>query len=230
MRKYQIGPRPPPLDPAVVEAAQGVEIATIGHFRHRGFMNAAIAPLGPVAGTRVGRAITVAIPGPCSTLLHHAVGLLGPGDMLVIDRLGDARHACLGGGVARAIARTGVAGAVVGGPCTDPGEIAETGLPVWCSGIAPITTRLLDLGGALNLPIACGDVPVVPGDIVLADATGVLVLPAGEAMEAIQEARAREARGKARQAQLDQGAKLGDLSGASQMIQADRDQDGDRRP
>ncbi|WGF90298.1 RraA family protein [Marinivivus vitaminiproducens] len=223
MKKYQIGPWPAALDPSLVEAARSVEIATIGHFRHRGFMATAMSPLGTVRGTLVGRAVTVAIPGPCSTLLHHAIGLLGEGDMLVIDRLGDGRHACLGGGVARAIARTGAIGAIVGGPCTDPDEIAESGLSVWCTGIAPITTRLLDLGGSLNLPIACGGVPVMPGDVVLADSTGVLVMPPGEALEAADEARTREARSQARQAKLAKGMKLGDLSGASRMVQADQD-------
>ena len=174
-------------------------------------------------GTLVGTAVTVAIPGTDSTLLHHAIGLLRPGDLLVIDRLGDDRHACLGGGVARAVLRAGAVAVVLDGPCTDPEEIREAGLPVWCRGASAITTRLNDLGGALNLPVACGNVPVLPGDAILADATGVLVLPPGEAEAAADEAIAREARIAERQARAQAGQKPGDISGASRLVAADQE-------
>lgn len=223
MKRYLIGPMPEPLPGDLTTELARVEVATIGHFRHRGFMTGRIAALEPVAAAVVGQAVTLAIPGPCSTLLHHAVGLLRPGDMLVIDRLGDARHACLGGGVARAIRQRGAAGVVLGGPCTDPAEILETGLPVWCDGVSPVTTRLYDLGGALNQPIACGGVPVLPGDVVLADATGVLVMPRDEVAEALEEAVRREARGRVRRAEILAGARLGDLSGATAMVRADQE-------
>ncbi|MFE0755489.1 RraA family protein [Inquilinus sp. NPDC058860] len=225
MRKYEIGAVPPQIAPALAGKLARVEIATIGHFRHRGFVHRSIAPLLPVRGTLVGTAVTVAIPGTDSTLLHHAIGLLRPGDVLVIDRLGDDRHACLGGGVARAVKRTGAVAVVLDGPCTDPEEIREAGLPVWCRGASAITTRLNDLGGALNLPVACGNVPVLPGDAILADATGVLVLPPGEAEAAADEAIAREARIAERQARAQAGQKLGDLSGASRLVAADQEAD-----
>lgn len=224
MKKYQIGPMPEPLDPALVELVRQVEIATIGHFRHRGFVHRSLMPVHPAEGTLAGPAVTVAIPGPCSALLHHAVGLLRPGDFLVIDRLGDDRHACLGGGVARAIRRSGCIGVVLDGPCTDPHEIIQEGLPLWCRGVSSITTRILDLGGSLNLPVGCGNVPVMAGDVVLADATGVLVMPRGEAAEAAEEALRREARTLARKPLVLAGAKLGELSGATRMVMADQEQ------
>ncbi|MGO1074184.1 RraA family protein [Inquilinus sp. CA228] len=222
MRKYEIGAVPPQIAPALAEKLARVEIATIGHFRHRGFVHRSIAPLQPVRGTLVGTAVTVAIPGTDSTLLHHAIGLLRPGDVLVIDRLGDDRHACLGGGVARAALRAGAVAVVLDGPCTDPEEIREAGLPVWCRGASAITTRLNDLGGGLNLPVSCGNVPVLPGDAVLADATGVLILPPGEAEAAADEAIIREARIAERQARAQAGQTLGDLSGASRLVAADQ--------
>jgi 4-hydroxy-4-methyl-2-oxoglutarate aldolase len=216
--KYSIGSMPQPVDPAFASRLLEVEVATVGHFRFRGFVDRSIRPLQP--GRRVvGTAVTVAIPGPDSTLLHHAVGLLQAGHVLVIDRLGDDRHACLGGGVARAVAIAGASGAILDGPCTDPDEIVDVGLPVWCCGVSGITTRLLNLGGSLNEPIACGNVPVLPGDIVLADESGVLVLPPHEVAAVAEEALARQQRAMSRQPRILGGEKLGDVSGASRMVQ-----------
>lgn len=220
MKKYHIGPTPAQVDPAVIEGFCAVEIATIGHFRHRGFVSHALRPLAPLPGLIAGTAVTVAIPGTDSTLLHHMMSVVRPGDVVVIDRLGDTRHACLGGGVAFAAKTAGAVAVILDGPCTDPDEIIEVGLPVFCTGVSPITTRLNDLGGGLNLPVSCGNVPVLPGDLVLMDPCGVLVLPPNEAAEVLEEATARQQRANRNRGRIAAGEKLGDLSGASRMVQA----------
>src|SRR6202046_857155 len=98
MPKYDIGEMPAQISSEVVALLEQAETATIGHWRHWGFCDRRIQPA--LQGRRVaGTAVTVAIPGPDSTLLHHALGLLRPGDILVVDRLGDDRFACWGGGV-----------------------------------------------------------------------------------------------------------------------------------
>lgn len=216
---FVLRPMPPPVPPAVLEKLARAETATIGHTRLQGFMDRGIQAVLP--GARIaGTAVTVQIPGPDSTLLHHALGLLRPGDVLVVDRLGDDRYACLGGGVALAAKLAGSAAAVVDGPCTDFSEIRAHGYPVWCRGPAPITTRLHALGGALNAPVSCGGVTVRPGDAVLADESGVLVLPPEEALAVADAALARQAREQELWAKLRAGAKLGDLSGASARVLA----------
>jgi len=220
MQKYRIGAQPAPLDPALLEGFAGVDVATIGHFRHRGFVHRSLRPLQQVVGTLVGRAITVAIPGTDSTLLHHVLSITQPGDILVIDRLGDDRHACLGGGVAYAAQKAGVIAVILDGPCTDPEEIMDVGLPVFCRGVSPITTRLNDLGGAINMPVSCGNVPVMPGDLVVADSCGVLILPPVEAAEVLAEGSARQARANRNRGKIDAGEKLGDLSGAARLVAA----------
>ncbi|TKT78356.1 RraA family protein [Aquamicrobium sp. LC103] len=220
MKKYRIGNPPPQIDPGLAEKLASVELATIGHFRHRGFVHRSIAPIQEVHGTLVGTAVTVAIPATDSTLLHHVLSVVRPGDFLIVDRLGDDRHACLGGGVAFAARMAGAIGVVIDGPCTDPDEILETGLPVWCRGVSSITTRLNDLGGAINVPVSCGNVPVLPGDFVMADATGVLVIPADEAAEVAEEALTRQARAGRNRGRIEAGEKLGDLSGASRLVAA----------
>lgn len=222
MKKYKIGPMPAPLDPLLIASLAGIELATIGHFRHRGFVDHRIAATGTVSRTIVGTAITVAIPGPDSTLLHHVASLLRPGDVVVIDRLGDDRHACLGGGVAQALKKAGAVAAVVDGPCTDLEEILAVGFPVWCCGVSAITTRILDLGGAINMPISCGNVPVLPGDAVMLDATGVIVLPRDEVKETVDEVALRNERMARNALRRAAGELIGEVSGASAKVRQDQ--------
>ena len=83
MSKYDIGPTPAPISAEVIALLEQAETATIGHWRMWGFCDRRIQPLlrrRRVAGT----AITLAIPGPDSTLLHHATTLLRPGDIPVL--------------------------------------------------------------------------------------------------------------------------------------------------
>ena len=217
MTDYRIHPMPAQLPADLLARLAKVETATVGHWRHWGFMDRGIQPL--LRSKRVaGTAVTLAIPGPDSTLLHHALGLLRPGDILAVDRLGDDRHACWGGGVTIAAKAAGAVAGIVDGPCTDQLEIEQSDFPLWCRGLAPITTRLYNLGGILNGLIACGGVPVQPGDAILADESRVLVLPPDEVDAVATAALARQERGEANQERVRGGAKLGDLSGASRMV------------
>jgi regulator of RNase E activity RraA len=217
MKKYDIGPMPAQISSEVVALLEQTETATVGHWRHWGFCDRRIQPLlrrKRVAGT----AITVAIPGPETTILHHALGLLRPGDILLVDRLGDDRHACWGGGVTIAAKAAGAVAGVVDGPCTDLEEVEASDFPLWCRGMAPITTRIYDLGGRLNVPVSIGGVVVMPGDAVLCDDSGVLVLPPAEAEEEARRAIARQAAGLVTQDRVAKGEKLGDISGATAKV------------
>jgi 4-hydroxy-4-methyl-2-oxoglutarate aldolase len=219
MATYEIGPMPAQLSAEVVGLLEQTETATVGHWRHWGFCDRGLRPL--LRGKRIaGTAVTIAIPGPDSTLLHHALGLLRPGDILVVDRLGDDRHACWGGGVTVAAKAAGARAGVVDGPCTDLEEVEASDFPIWCRGIAPITTRLYDLGGRLNHPVSIGGAVVMPGDAVLCDESGVLVLGAHEAEAEARQAISRQERGLQSQAKVAAGAKLGELSGATAKVLA----------
>lgn len=219
MPKYLLGPMPPQIPAEVVALLEQAETATIGHWRHWGFVDREVRAL--LRGKRVaGTAVTVQIPGPDSTLLHHALGLLRPGDVLVVDRLGDNRHACWGGGVTVAAKAAGAKAGVVDGPCTDLEEVEASDFPLWGRGLAPVTTRLYDLGGRMNVPVSIGGAVVMPGDAVLCDESGVLVLPPGEAEAEAREAIARQERGLATQARCARGERLGELSGASAKVLA----------
>lgn len=217
MPKYEIHPMPQQISAEVIGLLEQTETATVGHWRHWGFCERRIQPL--LRNRRVaGTAVTLMIPGPDSTLLHHALGLLRPGDILVVDRLGDDRHACWGGGVTVGAKAAGAKAGVVDGPCTDMEEIEASDFPIWCRGMAPITTRLYDLGGALNRPVSVGGVVVMPGDAVLCDDSGVLVLSPAEAEAEARQAIDRQERGLKSQDRVKAGEKLGAISGATAKV------------
>jgi len=217
MPDYRIAEMPAPLPKQVVDKLLQVETATVGHFRHWGFMDRRIQPLLP--GVRVvGCAVTLQLPAQDSTLLHHALGLLRPGDFVVVDRLGDDKHACWGGGVTKAAKAARAVAGVVDGPCTDLAEIRESVFPMWCRGIAPITTRVYNLAGTLNHIVACGGVAVRPGDFVLADESGVIVLPHEDAEAVADQALAMQERGRKNEGRVSAGEKLGEISGASKLV------------
>ncbi|MGY6695865.1 MAG: RraA family protein [Roseinatronobacter sp.] len=217
---YTAKPMPAQVPQADLDLLAQAETATIGHFRHLGFMDIALRPVTPGAKL-VGTAVTLALPAIDSSMLHHALSEVRPGDVLVIDRLHDRRFACIGGGVALAAVAAGVAGVIVDGPCTDASEIIATGLPVWSRGVSPITTRMTEIGGALNIPVACGGAVVMPGDAILADESGIVVLPPDEVDFTAREAITRQKRGESRQMQIRAGdVRIGDLSGASARVRA----------
>ncbi|KAB2654716.1 RraA family protein [Brucella tritici] len=216
---YTINPMPEQVPAGDLQLLSGVETATVGHWRFFGFMHRSIQPLLPKRRV-VGTAVTIAIPGPDSTLLHHVTGMLRPGDILVVDRMGDDRYACWGGGVTIAAKASGAVAGIVDGPCTDLTEIEDSDFPMWARGISPITTRLYDLGGGINIPVSCGGVVVNPGDAILADESGVLVLPRDEVNAVASRALEIQDKGKVREASVKTGLKLGDVSGATKKILA----------
>ncbi|MCI0156447.1 RraA family protein [Leifsonia shinshuensis] len=215
-----IGPEPEPLPSELIEKLERVSFPTLGHYLEEGFADPGIVR---VAGTRrvVGRAVTVRTTATDSTMLHHAAGLVEPGDVVVIDTGGDVRHAPLGEVVASALVIRGAAGAVVDGSATDIDEIAGLGLPVYARGLSMLTTKLHDIdAGGLNVPVVVGGVVVNPGDVVLADANGVLFAPAHVLAALIDTALADDAEEPGLVEELRAGGRLGDLTGATASVQA----------
>lgn len=213
-----IGPTPSALPQELLEKLALVSFPTLGHYLEEGFADPGIVRL---AGTTrvIGRAVTVRTTATDSTMLHHAAGLVEAGDVIVVDTGGDLRHAPLGEVVASALAFRGAAGAIVDGAATDIDEIAGLGLPVYGRGLSMLTTKLHDIdAGGLNIPVVCGGVVVRPGDVVLADANGVLFAPAAVLEQLIDTALEDDAEEPDLVQALRDGGRLGDLTGASATI------------
>jgi regulator of RNase E activity RraA len=111
-----------------------------------------------------------------------------------------------------AVARVrGLAGVVVDGAITDPEAIRQAGVPTWGRAPSACTTKLLGLGGALNVPVSVGGVAVVPGDAVLADDCGIVVLPAADIDALTKMALAEQAEEGDWLSRIEAGARLQDL-------------------
>jgi regulator of RNase E activity RraA len=209
---------PPGLDGKLVDTLVKAEPATIGHFRNWGFMDPGIRAMQP--DVRIaGPAVTVRAPGMDGTIVGYALGQVRRGDVLVIDRCGDHRHAAFGGLVAYACKVAGLAGVIIDGVATDIGEVRKYGVPLWCRGLSAVTTKRIGLAGEFCVPVSCGGVNVNPGDVVIADECGIVVLDRTEAEAAAERAIGmQDAEAKSR-ARLDAGEKLPDISGATRTLE-----------
>ena len=152
-------------------------------------------------------------------MVHYAVGQARPGDFLVIDRCGDESIAAMGGAVAYAARAAGVVGIIVDGLVTDLGELRQYGVPVWSRGTSAVTVKTLGLGGEFCVPVTCGGVAVQPGDAILADENGILVLPAADIEASATRALQMMRDEKKTLARIDAGEKYPDIMGSTQVIE-----------
>lgn len=148
-----------------------------------------LAAEGPLAG----RAVTVLLGPPPADhagppqrhLGTAAVDASGPDDVVVVAHQGRIDCAGWGGLLSRAAAIRGVGGVVVDGAARDLTEASEVGLPVFARIATPVTARGRAVELAWDEPIEIAGIPVAPGDLVLGDAGGVVVVPAGRALEVL---------------------------------------------
>jgi len=211
---------PAPLNLELREKLERVSFPTIGHYLEEGFGEPSLQrQVG--AGRVVGRAVTVRTLATDSTLLHHIVGHIEPGDVLVVDTGGDRRHAPVGLVVAAAAAHAGAAGIVVDGVITDVEEVATLGIPIFAYGRSVLTTKLQGLdGGGVNVPVIAGGVRVEPGDVVLGDANGLFIASPTVVADIIDVALADDAEEPELIAAIRNGARLGDETGATSAAMA----------
>ncbi len=159
-----------------------------------------VHPLNPQAGTMVGEAFTLRyIPAredlnPISVFRDRehpqrkAVEECPPGAVFVIDSRKDARAASAGSILVARLMKRGVAGVVTDGGFRDSPDIAKLSIPAYHHRPAGPTNLTVHQALDINVPIGCGDAPVFPGDVVVGDAEGVVVIPAHLADEIAEEA------------------------------------------
>ncbi len=214
---FIVNPRAQDPDPGVLEAIKKASPSTLGHLTDFGFMRGLYTLARPVK--IVGPAVTVRIPHLDSTAVHYVLDVVKPGDVVVVDQSGDDARACWGGGVSYAAVKRGVAGAIVQGAITDVGEILELKFPIFYSTISALTTRILGLEGAINVPVTVGGVVVRPGDLIFADENGVAVLSPQDAARYAPILVEKEAAEPGIKARLDAGESLASISGARALFE-----------
>lgn len=178
-----------------------------------GVMHSAIKPITDVRF--VGVALTVKLyPGDLVDCLD-ALKVAGEGDVIVVDACGDTETSIWGGLMAGLCQQKGVVGAVVDGAIRDTDEIKALGFPICTRAIVPRSTHSPYSGRMepieVNVPITCGGVPVNPGDIVLADEIGVVVVPQEEAGEVLERARTQAAKEEETRKRIKEGKTVEEL-------------------
>ncbi len=160
---------------SVVQQAAQFQAAILADVAgRRGALHGRISALRPsmkLAGT----ALTVEVRPGDNLMIHAAMSLAQPGDVLVIDGKGDQTSALMGTIMITACRKLGIAGVVVDGAVRDSLEIEEIGFPVFSVGTNP-NGPTKNVGGRIGHPVTVGGVTVHPGDFVIGDADGVVVI------------------------------------------------------
>jgi len=123
----------------------------------------------------VGTACTVKVFPGDNLMVHKALDVANPGDIIVVDTSGSKTNAVIGDLVAAKAKHRGIAGFIIDGLIRDLPEVKSVGLPIYATGVTPIGP--LHRGpGEINFPISCGGIVVNAGDIICADITGIVVV------------------------------------------------------
>ncbi|KQU81479.1 MULTISPECIES: RraA family protein [unclassified Rhizobacter] len=140
----------------------------------RGGLHGRIAPLAP-SMRFAGPALTVEVRPGDNLMIHAALAVAKPGDVIVVDGKGDLGSALMGEIMSQQAAALGVAAVVIDGAVRDSEAIRELGFPMFAAGLNP-NGPTKGVAGRLNHPISVGGVTVKPGDLVVGDADGVTVI------------------------------------------------------
>lgn len=205
---YREIPRP---DPALIEALRGIPVADLHD--ELGVVDRKVRLLAPtlrpiIEGARiVGPAVTAFNSPGDNLMMHTALYLAQPGDVLVLSNGGVPSGALWGDNASTQAKQRGVVGVIADGPVRDLDGIRHQGVPVWSTIVSP-TRPMKAMPGAVNVPIVCAGVLVSPGDIIVADTDGAIVVPWSEALRVAEAARARIARDARMQKAIQGGSTL----------------------
>ena len=154
-----------------------------------GALPSGIRPVSP-AMKLCGRAFTIqSMPGD-NLLLHRAIAQASPGDVLIADMSGFYEAGYWGEILTVASQARGIAGLVLDGCIRDANEIEELGFPVFSRGLCIRGTTKYGKG-SLNEPISIGDIRIEPGDVIVGDRDGLVIIPASRVEETIEKSEAR---------------------------------------
>ncbi|HTY77776.1 MAG TPA: RraA family protein [Candidatus Bathyarchaeia archaeon] len=180
-------PRPAP---EIVKGYQGLATTAIADIIDLScVVRYAIHPLWTDIPRIAGPAFTVRTAHHDNLMLHAAIYRAEPGDVIVVEA-GDDSMAVAGGNVCAIAQKRGVAGIVIDGVIRDIGESRANGFPLFARGRSPIPAAK-EGPGEINHPIRCGGVVVNPGDVVVADDEGIVVIPLAKAEEVLKKAQAK---------------------------------------
>ena len=205
------------LSPEQVDVIHRLGAATIYEAQgQRGAMDSGIKPLDPSFFV-AGRALTVDAKPADNLILHYAITIAKPGDVLVVDAKGFLEAGPWGDVMTFAAQRAGIAGLVIDGSVRDSSAIVAAGFPVFSRGVCMKGTEKKQ-PGRVNVGILCGGVEVKPGDIVVGDRDGIMVISAADLEQSIALAIKREEKEVASRKALAQGKTTVELLGLGPVL------------
>ncbi|TWH47939.1 RraA family protein [Sporomusa sp. KB1] len=186
MRIFPHISRPPK---ALIDGFAGLPVANIADNMNRmSCMDAKIRPINDVP--LLGPAFTVKSRPGDNLMLHKALDLAQPGDIVVVDAQGDLTNSIMGELMALWAKQRGIGGFIIDGAIRDIGALKKMGMPIYAAGVTP-AGPYKDGPGELNVSVVCGGVVVHPGDILVGDEDGIVVINPRDAESLLEKSRAK---------------------------------------
>ena len=196
----------------IYEALRALGAATVYEAQGaKGALDSGIKPIDPRSRI-VGPALTVDTRPADNLMLHYALLKARPGDVLVVDAKGFLEAGLWGDVLTAAALKVGLAGLVINGAVRDADAILEMGFPVFCRGLCIKGTGKVH-AGKINVPVCIGDVVIRPGDIVVGDRDGLVIVSADEVEFVLARASARETKEDEFRAAIERGISTAELLG-----------------
>lgn len=191
MNGFQICALTRRVDSQIVEAFRALPVANVSDCMSR--MTAGGASLRPyhAKGVLAGPAFTVKTRPGDNLMIHKALHMAKPGDVIVVDAGGDVTNALIGELMVATAVKNGIAGFVMNGAIRDVDAIGAGTFPVYAAGV---THRgpYKDGPGSINVPISLNGMVINPGDLILGDADGLLCVPIDEAQALLEATRRKQ--------------------------------------
>lgn len=168
----------------LIESFAGLPVANIADNMNRMFcLDAKIRPMNAVS--LLGSAFTISTRPGDNLLLHKALDMAQPGDILVVAAQGDMTNSIMGELMAMWAMKRGLGGFIFDGAIRDIGTLKKMNIPIYAAGITP-AGPYKDGPGEINFPICCGGVVINPGDILVGDEDGIVVIRPEDALELVK--------------------------------------------